>query len=154
MPLKLSQVLNHRPYADVLYKFTKTNFSNENFEFLYAVRQLNSAKGTALYHVIPSDKTTVQQKAQYIYERFIAPPQSMTSRRVQVNINSHTKQQLDQTAKSGNWATTSFDTAYTEIFNMMVLDTWRKFAKSKEVNDSNALRGYVGQFTDENGMKI
>lgn len=154
MPIKLSQVLNNRSYADVLYKFTKANFSSENFEFLYAVRQLNPAKGPVLYHVIPSDKTTVQQKAQYIYERFIAPTQSLTSRRVQININSSTKKQLDQTAQSGNWTVNSFDTAYTEIFNMMVLDTWRKFAKSKEVNDSNALRGYIGQFTDEHGMKI
>ena len=154
MPIKLSEVLNNRSYADVLYKFTKANFSSENFEFLYAVRQLNPSKGTTLYNLIPLDKTTVQQKAQYIYERFIAPPSSLTSRRVQININHHTKQQLDQTAASGNWTVNSFDTAYTEVFNMILLDTWHKFAKSKEVNDSNALRGYIGQFTDENGTKI
>jgi uncharacterized protein YkwD len=88
--------------------------------------------------------------ARYIYDRFIVAAGNHPNR-VQVNINSSTKQGIDQQLNQNTLGAASFNRAYQDVVALVSNDTWQKFALpqsqqlagAKPFWDNNDLRGYI-----------
>jgi hypothetical protein len=119
--LEVKDILKNKVLADALYKFTKGEFSAENYEFATLTKAPMFASASA-----PDDAKSIAMKKK-LYETYVK-----TSAPKQINIKASTLTELTQLADAGTFHLMNFSAAQTEIVKMMSKDTVARFVRSKE----------------------
>jgi hypothetical protein len=69
--MTLEDVLSSQWAFLKFWRYTRTDFGKENVEFLVLVRAMNPVLGPAPYNLFPAGKITLEDRANYVYERCI-----------------------------------------------------------------------------------
>jgi hypothetical protein len=124
-PEEVKKILDDPARSRALYQFLRTEFSQENWRFLMAVRQLDPARyGPVTDPVIPPT-VAFRDSADWIYDTFI--PQGSPE---QVNISHFYLTALTQCRTAGLLLADDFNDAYVEVQAIVSRDGLSRFLKT------------------------